>query len=487
LKRPGRRLWRLATSVRTTVALLVLLAVMLTLNVTLPQAAVLGPEEFARVALSDPGARFVLVTLGLGFLSTSPIFVAVLVLFFLNLTAVLTARAGPTWRRTRFRPRPVRTLEAWAKAEPGLGAPLSPDDTPERFLRRAVETLRGFGFRVHRSGDRALQGIKHRLAPLGFLLFHLSFFLLCAGGILLYLTRFVATTVVVEDQEPTDLAAEAQVLRRPPWGRPPEIRLSVTSVETRLEDGQPVHLGATLRFPAGAPQRARINHPAHWGSATVLVQEAGLAPVLWLQDARGFSRDRVVVAATTRGEEPTRVPLGPRRAEDPAGTTYELDGELEAVIHPLGPEADFPSREELPATGLYIQVLDGDEVVFDGRLQPGGAAALPEGRLVFEELRYWLRVMVVSEVGGGWLIAGFLLGVTGLIWRLGAYRREVALLWTEERFTLVGRSEYYSHRFQDELSALFEALRAGDEDGSNREPERRVEEPREAGTVERRG
>jgi hypothetical protein len=52
------------------------------------------------------------------------------------------------------------------------------------------------------------------------------------------------------------------------------------------------------------------------------------------------------------------------------------------------------------------------------------------------------------------LVAGFTLGLIGLIWRLVLYRREVALTWDDRKFHLVGRSEYFSHRFQEELGAI---------------------------------
>ena len=50
--------------------------------------------------------------------------------------------------------------------------------------------------------------------------------------------------------------------------------------------------------------------PAEWGSATLLVNEAGLAPVLWLQDEQGFTLDRVAVPVpVTTARAPTVVPL----------------------------------------------------------------------------------------------------------------------------------------------------------------------------------
>ena len=61
-----RNLLRFLTSARLTVALLCLLAVLLLLNVALPQESLLGEERFAQIVEGRPAFRFLLVTLGLG-------------------------------------------------------------------------------------------------------------------------------------------------------------------------------------------------------------------------------------------------------------------------------------------------------------------------------------------------------------------------------------------------------------------------------------
>ena len=168
-------LLRWFTSARVTVTLLVLLALLLLLNVALPQESVLGEERYERLLQeSGRGARFVLDTLGLGHMSTSPVFLATLGLFFLNLTAVLLSRIGPTWRRIALRERSEEGLRAWARMEESLSGGLPGEWSPGRV----AQVLRGFGFQVRRQGERTFWGVKHRTAPLGFLLFHLSFFLL---------------------------------------------------------------------------------------------------------------------------------------------------------------------------------------------------------------------------------------------------------------------------------------------------------------------
>jgi len=439
-----RGLYRLFTSARVTVLLLCALAVLLLLNVALPQEAVLGEERFAATVEESTGARFFLVTLGLGRLSTSPVFLGFLGLFFLNLMLVLISRVGPTWRRVALKPRSEKGLQAWARLEEAFDGPLPDAWSPGR----AARTLRGFGYQVRKPGERTLWAVKHRTAPLGFLLFHLSFLLLFAGGTSIYYTRFVGSAVLSEGQEFS--GQYSKILRQRPIGPPPALAFSLESVDSRFDRGEPVHLAAKFRFrQAGETvvREARVNHPADWGPTSILVNRSGLAPVLWLQDERGFTVDRVVVPARMRSGPPTDITLG--------------DSRTTVFIHPLDETTDFPSRDQLPATPMRFQVTRDSRVVFDGMLRPGNAAAFEGGRLVLEEIRYWAGMTIISERGGGLLTVGFALGIVGLIWRLLWYRREVALTWDDRRFQLVGRSEYFSGRFQEELGSMRDMLESG--------------------------
>jgi hypothetical protein len=405
----ARGFLRFFTSARFTVVVLCVLALLLLLNVALPQEAVLGTESFAAMLEGKPVATFFLDTLGLGRMSTSPAFLGTLGLFFANLIVVLVKRVGPTWRRVALKPRSEKGLRAWARLEEALTAAL-----PVSWnTGHAARTLRGFGYQVRKPGVRTLWAVKHRTAPLGFLLFHVSFLLIFAGGVLVYYTRFVGSVVLSEGQEFT--GQYGKVLRHRPLGPPPRLSFMLESVDPRFERGEPVHLSAVFRFRQPGSTEARIsevNHPARWGSTSVLVNRAGLAPVLWLQDSEGFTADRVVTPARTRGGQASDIALG--------------DGRTTVIIRPLADTSRFPLRDELRTAPLSFLVTQDSRVVFDGELRPGNAATLEEGRLVLEEIRYWVGMTVVSERGGGLLITGFVVGIGGVIWRLLWYRREVA-------------------------------------------------------------
>ena len=103
--------------------------------------------------------------LGLGRMATSPVFLSVLALFFLNLAVVIGGRIGPTFRRVQVKPRKEPGLRAWTGMKESLHAPL-----PEAWsVDHAVMTLTGYGYRVRRAGSKTVWGVRHRTAPLGFL------------------------------------------------------------------------------------------------------------------------------------------------------------------------------------------------------------------------------------------------------------------------------------------------------------------------------
>jgi hypothetical protein len=198
---------------------------------------------------------------------------------------------------------------------------------------------------------------------------------------------------------------------------------------------------------------ARVNHPARWGATKILVETAGLSPVLWLQDAEGFTVERLAVAMRTR--------------QGPA--TVATLGGLNVVLHPLEAGAPFPERDDLSAARIRIDVERDGATLFSGDLGPGEGAVLAggAGRIAIDEVRYWLGFKVIHERGAIPLIAGFVIGIAGLIWRLMLYRREVAVTWDDAEFRIVGRGEYFSARFQEELETIRSTL-AGNLAGADR-------------------
>jgi hypothetical protein len=427
------RLWQVLVSLRTTAVLLAVFSFLLLLNVVLPQRAV-DPVAHLAAVRSGALARFVLVTLGLGDVASSPPFLAALAALFLNLAAVLFDRVGTTLRRIRFAPpsdEQVRSLLRGEALSLAASTPFS--------LDRATETLARMGYRAVLVGERTIWGVKHRRALLGFAVFHASFFLMLLGGLLLYVTRDVVMLVGAEGA--TLDSRMGRVVRRAPAGPPSAMQLTIGQVEVRLAGGKPVDLAVTLTMEGEGPALSRVNHPARWRSVTALVEQAGIAPVLRLTDSKGFTVDHVVVSTAAPNGLPTRLELAGGDA-------------IEVVVEPIPLSDAFPMREALSTTPVSIRVLRRGAKLFDGQLRSGGSLALGDRALHLEELRYWTGLRLVSERGGPLLIAGFVFAVVGTVWRMFWYRREVVAEWSEHGLVVAGRCEFFPTRFRDELAEV---------------------------------
>lgn len=432
-----KRLWSLLASLKTTAWLLILVSILLLFNVVIPQAAVLGEDALRLMAEGSPARTFFLFTLGLGRLPTSPVFLGALGLFFLNLLAVLTDRTGATLRQVRMRD----MSEEQVKRQTGQATALSVALPGGWATSDALRLLRGHGFKALRMGESAAWGVKNRMAPLGFLVFHASFFVLCLGGVLLFFTRSVGTVRLVEGQ--SNGGNLSQMLRVAPWDTCPPTIFELREVNAEFIAGEATELMATLRFSmpgGGRDATARINHPARLGPATVLVEEAGVAPELWLQDNQGYTVDRVSAAAATRGDKPTLISLD--------------GGRFQVTLQPTWQKEGLPNRAELADLPVTLSVREGNRLLFGGPIRPGHWAKAGPCTLHLVRHRFWGGFRIVTERGGGLLISGFLLCVVGLLWRMLAFRREVFLSWGDGELKVAGRGEFFPGRIRDELESI---------------------------------
>ncbi len=416
-------------SLRTTAALLVALSILLVLNVTLPQQAVDPPSYAAAVRDSRLG-KVVLETFGLGHVATSAAFLTVVALFFANLAAVLVVRFRATLKRSRFEPPAEAQVRALLAAPGAIETAYGGTDPAP-----AAEILTRLGYRVAPAGRGAVWGVKHRLAPLGFPVFHASFFFMCAGGLALYLTRDVVTLTVTEGLEAQSSAGS--VVRRSPLGAPRPVGIGLERVDVELERGVPVDLSATVSLDGVSGRLARINAPLRLDSSTILVERAGVAPVLWLVDERGFTLDRVLVAVATPPGFPTRLELTP--------------GDIDVAIEPIPVGPSFPERSDLGRVPLTMRLRHGGQTVFDGVARPGDVIAVGSRALRISEVRYWAGFRIVSERGGALLVAGFVLAVAGIVLRMVLFRREMVVALGDGKLRMAGRAEFIPARAREEM------------------------------------
>lgn len=428
-------LWRRFVSMRATLAILLVLAILLFLNIVVPQDGGTTVARHAQLVGQGPVPRFLLVTLGFGRMPTSPVFLGVLGLFFANLLGVLLHRTASAARRAGLRPPSVEQARTW------LARPETVTCARGAFDPRAASRILGrLRYRVEPLDEGILWALKNRTASLGFLLFHASFLVLCAGGTLLAYTRSVTDVTAIEGQSFD--ATGGTVLRRGAVHPAPRPTIACERIDVALERGLPVGLRATLRMEeAGAvSQTAEVNRPAEWDSLSVLVERAGVAPVLWLRDASGFTVERVVVAARNQGDRPVEARLG--------------GGRLTVRLRPIPVGERFPTREQLATVPIWMELERAGEGRVQRELRPGERVLLGDLTLSLQEVRYWAGLRLVDERGGGWLILGFVLAVVGISWRMLWYRRELVVAWDEELLRLSGQGEFFPRWFAEELDGI---------------------------------
>jgi hypothetical protein len=308
---------------------------------------------------------------------------------------------------------------------------------------RVRAVLERMGYRVSGASAGATWGVKHRLALLGFPLFHASFFLLLAGGVQLYLTRHVTTVIAAEGVEVASNGGA--IARRAPLGPPAPVRLALERVDVTLGQGRPLDLRAAVAID-GEPAVTSVNHPATRGPLTVLVERAGVAPVLWLTDAQGFTVDRVLAPAARSDGFPVRLSLG--------------GGDVAVSIQPIPLGAGFPERAALFTAPVRLQVFEAGEQAFEGAVRPGERIPVGARTLTVQEVRYWASFRLVHEHGGALLVVGFVLAVVGITWRMVFFRREVLVASGPGGTRVAGRGELFPARFREELEVIRDLLAA---------------------------
>lgn len=424
-------------SVRLTAVMMVILPALLLSGVIALQSTVVADKTLRSGAATGHVSDFLLHTLGLSHVATSPLFLSLLALFFANLIAVLVLRFGATLRRMRVRVPEPELLNRWVSRPDALLATL-----PSSWSDRGATTvLRGFGYRTVRSGDRAIWGVKHRTAPFGFLLLHVSFIALFVGAATIYATRTEGHVRLIEGQTWEGVADN---IRRAPALRPRPLTFTLALVEPKFDRGEATDLSVSLLMAPGHQRPASVNHPVEWGNTTLLVTDVGVAPVLLLRDARGFTLDQVVAPA--EHDRPTEVPMAARR--------YVV------TIDPLVSKENFPAREALGRVPVDVIIREGATVVGRGRLTVGQSIEFGGARLGISDMRYWSGLRIVAERGGSILVLGYFAAVAGAVWRLIMHRREVALSWDSDSLRLMGKTEFFGVKFRDELEAMLKTLQA---------------------------
>ncbi len=491
--------WRWLVRMKTALILLGILGVQTAIATAVPQEPnVPGTVEAWRSGEEGPGE---LVAAGLDAIGAfdvygSAMFLALLLLLFLSLTACLIPRIR-AWVRLVRRSRPPLTRSV---GKQDLVSEFQTDRDPDDVHGEAARLLsdRHWRLRGHDGEDgppaqvAAEKGLWSREG--GSLLFHLSFYVLLAAIVFGQLLSFEGQVGVVEgDRGFTDTEVaywnyhpgrwfgpeqhagwqlrlqdfEVDWIRDPTApgaGQPTTFRSDVTVtdadgevIEATVEGNRPLNIEGT-----------KI-HQLDWGYAPRIVVEEGGEVVFddfittVALDRAGFRGAVKAPAATPDvGLDVFLYPFAPEGepGDPPTLTGAPWDDDPVLIV------SQYRGDLQLGLTQQTVVELDTDllELEGGGFLRPGQQLTIEGVTISFPELRRWVGFQVSSRPQIPWLLLGSALLVAGLVPALYAYRRRLWVMATrtaDGTRTLVrvsGRAFQRPDRFEQEHARIVAAL-----------------------------
>jgi cytochrome c biogenesis protein ResB len=302
--------------------------------------------------------------------------------------------------------------------------------------------------------------VKNRTSPIGFLLFHFSFFLCLIGGLTMMYTRFSGNLPLTEGQSFEGDIKQFRVINQEPkiFKRLGSLELSVEKVQPFYEQEVPTELVVSLqaRYKDNTTREVlRINEPFHKGPMSILVQKIGISPLFIIKGPRGKQIDAAYVSLNVLGGE-----------ED----TFQFDTDRRYSFNvkffpDYVKENGYETTRSVEMKNPAIRLIAGKDnnIIYNGTIREGENAQIGNFTISFEDIRYWVEFLVVREYGKIPLIAGFIIASIGLIMRLVFYQKRLRLAiehGKDETWIYIdGKSEYFKYSFEDELEKLVSELK----------------------------
>lgn len=448
--------WRLLTSMRTAIVLLVLVAVAAIPGSIVPQRLA-DPNGVATIRDSNPDLYNFYESIQLFDVFTSVWFSAIYVLLFISLIGCILPRIRHHW--TVLRSEPADAPKVWTRLAVRRIVPVT--GKPEAALDRAAQILRSTRYRVVRDGN-GLKAEFGYLRETGNLVFHIALVgilatLGFAGGFNWYGQR-----ILVDGQAFTNQLSSFDTFNPGRWFDESQLdpyAVSLTSfvpkyVKDPVKDvWMPIDFTADITVTEAGVQRdevLKVNDPVRVGDSKIYLLGNGFAPVITVRNPSGdivfsqpvpfISQDSnltsvgVVKVPDGLAEQvgmqgffyPSAVKLdsGALSSDNPEPTkptvTFNIyKGDLGLDDGSNGNVFQLPIDELTQIAGRHT----GAEVV----LEPGDSFQLPEGlgSVEFTSLDRYIGVEIrhdATQLGVG-LSAAFL--VAGLLASLATRRRRV--------------------------------------------------------------
>ena len=493
--------WRWLIRMKAALILLGILAIQTAIATAVPQEPnVRSTVEAWRAGEEGPGVAVsrVLDAIGAYDVYGSALFLALLMLLFLSLTACLIPRIRAWVRLVRHsRPPLIRRVGAHDRVER-----FETGRSAGEVRAAAAELLEqnNWRTRTHEGDDTpgspgpqvaAEKGLWSREG--GSLLFHLSFYVLLAAIVCGQLLTFEGQVGVVEGERGfTDTEVAYWNYQPGRWFGPEQhtgwqMQLDAFEVDWVRDPGAPgagqpttFRSAVTLTDGQGEMEQAVIEgnaphsidgfkiHQLDWGYAARVVIEVDGEVVhddfltLIAMDVAGFRGAAKAPAADPDvGLDLILYPYAPdNEGGEPIPTGAPWDDEPLLIV------SQHRGDLQLGATQQSIVELDTSQLELEGGrlMRLGDTGQIEDVTISFPELRRWVGFQVSTRPQIPWLLFGSALLVAGLFPALYAYRRRLWVVATPSEDgtrTLVrvsGRAFQRPERFEEEHADLVEAL-----------------------------
>ena len=324
---------------------------------------------------------------------------------------------------------------------------------PEVDGEGIIASLRTSSYTV--LGDAAgFYGVRNRLAPIAFMLFHLSFYLVLLGGLISVYTEFVGYIDLAQGESFQGELARYNAkprIKMPAIGSAPGVSFTIRSIEPQVVRNTVTGISVKLADADGKIHEVGINTPYNIDNSSFVFKHLGVAPLFVLKDASGNEiQGAYFKLDVVKGRQDT-FKLGDFIFTADFFTDYEFK------------DGAHTSKSMEFANPVFVVSVERDGKRFtEGVLAKNGSMEFAGYRLEMPEMPYWVRFYVIKQRGLSVLYAGFLLASIGIIWRLIFFKREIIGAVREkdgERTLLIaGRSEYYKSLAEDEFDKLLAGI-----------------------------
>src|ERR1039457_5822625 len=277
------------SSLRFTVWLISLLCFIFLLGLWIPQKH-LVKDWYFQWKTSAPNMVAFLDALELTDIYTSPITLTLWGFFFLNLSLVMWQRLPLIKSRIALTENKI-IYPAQAGSYPfRLTIPI-----PEGVAGAApLNYLRSKGYAIIENGP-LFYGVRNRLSPIAFGLFHISFFLILIGGLVSVYTEFYGDLDLAEGESFQGEVDRYSMLPAPPSfpkiGSTPKVSFTVAKIEPQVSGMTETGLKVTLVDALQHKHILDINRPYNVDSTTFVLKSLGMAPLFVLKDKTGKEID----------------------------------------------------------------------------------------------------------------------------------------------------------------------------------------------------